>query len=175
MEVRLDLKDLDFADDIAFLSSRYVDLTDRTSRLANEAARVRLKINAKKSKVMRVNAKNDRRIEINGEQVDKVEEFMYLGALLDKEGGTTQDIQHRLSKARQAFYGMRRIWDTSDFGRKTKVQFFKTIARSVLRYGCEAWKPTKTEAKKLDGFQYKCMKWILRIRWPQTRSEQSER
>jgi len=39
-------------------------------------------------------------------------------------------------------------------------------------YGCEAWKLTKTEAKKLDGFQYKCMKRILRIRWPQTISHQ---
>jgi len=39
-------------------------------------------------------------------------------------------------------------------------------------YGCEAWKLTKTEAKKLDGFQYKGMKRILRIRWPQTISHQ---
>jgi len=166
------LEDLDFADDIALLSSRYIDIRDKTNRLADEAARVGLKINAKKSKVMRVNAKNDQRIEINGEQVEEVEEFVYLGALLDKEGGTTKDIQHRLSKARQAFYRMRRIWGTSEIGRKTKVQLFKTIVRSVLMYGCEAWKLTKTEAKKLDGFQYKCMKRILRIRWPQTISHQ---
>ena len=132
------LEDLDFADDIALLSSRYVDVRDKTSRLADEAARVGLKINAKKSNVMQVNAKNDQRIELNGEQVEEVEEFVYLGALLDKEGGTTKDIQHRLSKARQAFYRMRRIWDNSEIGRKTKVQLFKTIVRSVLMYGCEA-------------------------------------
>ena len=47
---------------------------------------------------MRVNDKNDQRIEINGEQV---EEFVYLGALLDKEGGTTKDIQHRPSKKKK--------------------------------------------------------------------------
>ena len=41
-----------------------------------------------------------------------------------------------------------------------------------MKYGCEAWKLTKTEAKKLDAFQYKCMKRILRIRWPQTISHQ---
>ena len=58
------LKDLEFAGDIALLSSRYVDIRDKTSRQANEAARVGLKINAKKSKAMRVNAKNDQRIEI---------------------------------------------------------------------------------------------------------------
>ncbi len=42
---------------------------------------------------------------------------------MDKEGGTTKDMQYRLSKAGQAFYRMRRLWDTSEIGRKTKVRF----------------------------------------------------
>ena len=46
------LEDLDFADDIALLSFTYVDIEDKTSRLVEEAARVGLKINSKKSKVM---------------------------------------------------------------------------------------------------------------------------
>ena len=166
------LEDLDFGDDIALWSSRCVDIEDKTSRLVDEAARVGLKINAKKSKVMRINARNDQRIKVNDEQVDDAEEFLYLGALLDKEGGATKDIQQRLSNARQTFYRLRRIWDCNKISRKTKVQLFKTIARAVLMYGCEAWKLTKTEAKKLDVFQYKCMKRILRIRWPRTISHQ---
>ena len=166
------LEDLDFADDIALLSSRYVDIEDKTNRLVDEAARVGLKINAKKSKVMRINARNNQRMKVNDEQVDDVEEFLYLGALLDKEGGATKDILQRLSKARQTFYRLRRIWDRSEISRKTKVQLFKTIVRAVLMYGCEAWKLTKAEAKKLDAFQYKCMKRILRIRWPLTISHQ---
>ena len=55
------LEDLDFADNIALLSSRYVDIEDKTNGLVDEAARVGLKINAKKSKVMRINARNDQR------------------------------------------------------------------------------------------------------------------
>ena len=77
------------------------------------AARVGLKINTKKSKVMRINARNDQRIKVNDEQADDIEECLYLGALLDKEGGATKDIQQRLSKARQTFYRMRRIWDSN--------------------------------------------------------------
>ena len=46
------LEDLDFADDIALLSSRYVDIEDKTSGLVDETARVGLMINVKKSKVM---------------------------------------------------------------------------------------------------------------------------
>ena len=166
------LEDLDFSDDIALLSSRYVDIEDKTSRLVEEAAGVGLMINSKKSKVMQINGRNDQRIKVNDEQVDDVEEFLYLGALLDKEGGATKDIQQRLSKAEQTFYRLRRIWNSSEIRRKTKIQLFKTIVRAVLMYGCEAWKLTKTEAKKLDAFQYKCMKRILRIRWLRTISHQ---
>ena len=80
---------------------------------------------------------------------------MYLGALLDKEGGVTKDIQHRLSKARQAFYRLRRIWGNllERLAGRQKFNFSEQfIVRSVLMYGCEALKLTKTEAKKLDGF-----------------------
>ena len=66
--------------------------------------------------------RNNQRIEINGgQQVHEIEEFVYLGALLDKEGGATKGIQHGLSKARESFYRMRRIRDTSGIGRKIKV------------------------------------------------------
>ena len=80
--------------------------------------------------------------------------FCRLGALLDKESGATKDILQRLGKARQTFYKLRRIWNSSKISRKTKIQLFKTIIRVVLMYGCEAWKLAKTEAKKLDAFQY---------------------
>ena len=137
------LQDLDFADDITLLSSRYVDIEDKTNRLVDEAAIIELKINAKKSKVMRINARKDQRIKVNDEQVDNVEEFLYLGALLDKESGATKDIQRRLSKARKTFYRMRRIWESNEISRKKKVQFLKSIVRAVLVYSCDLGNPRK--------------------------------
>ena len=69
------------------MSARYVDIKDKASRLVDEAGRVGLKINAKKSTVMQTNARKDQRIKVNDNQVDDVKEFLYLGALLDKGGG----------------------------------------------------------------------------------------
>jgi len=100
------------------------------------------------------------------------------------DGGARDKFERNWEKCRKSFL----IWPTFDrnfdlqMGKSfisfnfmyffmMKVQLFKTIVRSVLMYGCEAWKLTKTEAK-LDGFQYKCMKRILRIRCPQTISHQ---
>ena len=59
------LEDLDFAYDIALLSSRHTDINDKISRLVDEAARVGIKINANKSKVMQINARNDQGVKVN--------------------------------------------------------------------------------------------------------------
>ena len=139
------LEALDFADDIALLSSRHVDIEDKTSRLVEEAARVGLKINSKRSKVMRINARNDKRIKVNDEQVDDVEEFLYLDALLDKEGGATKDIQQKLSKARQTFYRLRRIWNSSEISRKTKIQLFTKLG-NLRKQKQRSWTLSNTNA-----------------------------
>ena len=81
------LEDLDFADDIALLSSKFNDLQEKTGRLTEEAARVGLKRNARKSKALRAEyASNRESIVVNGREVGDVEEFLYLGATIDKDG-----------------------------------------------------------------------------------------
>ena len=80
------VEDLDFADDIALLSSNFSDLHEKTGRLAEEAARVGLKLNARKCKTLRTECASSRdEIVVDGEEVDGVEEFTYLGAIVDKE------------------------------------------------------------------------------------------
>ena len=77
---------------------------------------------------------------VDGEEVDDVEEFTYLGAIVDKEGGGSKDIIHRLKKARGAFQRLRRVWAARGIGRRTKIRLFKTLVRPVLLYGREFWK-----------------------------------
>ena len=76
-------------------------------------------------------------------------------------------MKKRLSKAQGAFFNLRKIWNTRSIGRNPRIKMFKTLVRPVLLYGCEAWKLTAAEEKKLDRFQFKCLGWILRIWWPQ--------
>ena len=161
------LEDLDFADDIVLLSSKYQQIQDKTNRLVDNAGRVGLKLNAQKCKVMRMNARREDKVMIERKKVEDVEEFVYLGATVTKEGGGTEDIKKRLSKAQGAFYNLKKIWNTRSYGRNTKLKLFKTLVRPVLLYGCEAWKLTAAEEKKLDRFQLTCLRRILRVWWPQ--------
>ena len=109
------LEDLDFADDIALLSSKFSDLHEKTGRLAEEAARVGLKLNARKCETLRTDCASSREKivvdgkEVDGKEVDDVEKFTYLGAIVDKEFGGSKDIMHRLQKACGAFQRLRRV------------------------------------------------------------------
>ena len=70
-----------------------------------------LKLNARKCKTLRTECASSReKIVVDGEEVDDVEEFTYVGALVDKEGGGSKDIMHCLQKAPGAFQRLRRVW-----------------------------------------------------------------
>jgi len=101
------------------------------------------------------------------EDVEDVEEFVYLGTTVTKEGGGTEDIKEHLSKAQGPFFNLKKIWNTRSIGRTTKMKLFKILIRPVLLNGCKAWKLTAAEEKKLDRFQFTSLRRILRIRWPQ--------
>ena len=112
------LEDLDFADDIALLLSKFNDLREKIGRLTEEAATVGLKLNARKCKTLRIEYTSNREsIVANGEEVEDVEEFAYLGAIVDKEGGGNKDVRNRLQKARGAFQRL----SARGIGRRTKI------------------------------------------------------
>jgi len=86
-------EDLDFADNLALPSHRIQDMSDKTRTLEEQGAKVGLKINATKTKLMRIGTKRGDGVLIAGDRIDEVDEFMYLGSIVSKKGGTDQDIQ----------------------------------------------------------------------------------
>ena len=107
------LEDLDFADDIALMSSKFNDIQDKTTAVKEWAEKAGLKININKTKSMRLNAKIERPIKIDGQEREEVEEFTYLGSKVTKEGGASEDIKARLQKARGAFLSLSQVWKSS--------------------------------------------------------------
>ena len=80
--------------------------------------------------------------------------------------------RHNCLKLDRLFIGCKEYGTPVRLAERRRHNCLKQLLGEVLMYGWEASKLTKTEAKKLGGFQYKCMKRILRIRWPQTISHQ---
>ena len=72
----------------------------------------------------------------------------------------------RLDKARSVFHRLSKVWRTGEFRRETKLRIFKSNIIAVLLYGCETWRMTKADEKRLDTFLHKCLRRILKVHWP---------
>ena len=142
----------------------------KTNALATTAGNIDLKINIKKTRHLKMSGRNNESITVNGEVVDEVDHFTYLGSMVSTSGDGEEEILVRISKAIQAFASFRGTWRSKNISQKTKIRFFKSNVLSTLLYGAESWKMTKTISHKLEVFQSKCLRRTFPIYWPQTNS-----
>ena len=160
------LEDLDYADDLVLFSNTHRQMQEKFNKLVDTGASLGLKVNTKKTKVMRMNNVNTAPITANNEVVEDVTSFTYLGSEITHTGGSGEDIKARLGKAQGAFYKLRKIWNDGQLSKRTKLRILRTNVLAVLFYGCETWRMTKTDEMKLNTFLHKCIRRILKIRWP---------
>lgn len=169
------IEDLDYADDLGLLSSRYQDAQQKTEHLSKIASTIGLRVNVKKTQVLRKNAAINNPITLNGSPLEDVQEFVYLGSKVTTDGDCDQEINARISKANQAFAMLKPIWRSTILSIHTKIRIFKSNVLSVLMYGSECWKTSISTEKKLEVFQNRCLRRILKIFWPNTISNEDLR
>ena len=86
--------------------------------------------------------------------------------MINKDGGADEDIKCRINKARCAFNSLRPMWRSTALSLRSKIGLFNSNVKAVLLYGSETWRVTKTNTDKLQAFVKKCLRHILKIRWP---------
>jgi len=166
--------DLDYADDVTLLTEMLQTLVAELLVLRDEAAPLGLQINWSKTKIQQVGEPRPTQstVQVAAENVDLVDEFIYLGSLISHDGGSEAEILRRIAIARACFCLLEKnIW-RSHIYTETKVHLYRTYILPVLLYGCETWTVTKTLAKRLDAFDTWCLRKILRI--PYTRHTTNE-
>jgi len=161
------LEDLDFADDICMLSHRLQDANNQMEQLNTTAQRVGLKIHPGKTKVMRINAIQQGEVRLDQSYIEEIEEFTYLGSVMNKTGGTDEDIAARRKKAQQAFAMLTPVWRRKDLRTATKITIFNTNVKAVLLCSSETWRVTTASTKQVQTFINKCLRRILRVYWPE--------
>ena len=159
------LEDLDFADDIALLASHWNQLQRKLNRIKQYGDQTGLRINISKTKSMCVNANNFRPFTVEGEEIEEVENFTYLGSDVNKTGGAAEDIRRRIGKACAAYNRLNKVWRNTNIFTRTKVKILKSNIVSVLLYGCESWRMVKGDEKRLDVLLHRWLRRILRIDW----------
>ena len=123
---------------ICLTSHRLSDMQSKMEELSTTAQKIGLKASITKTKHMRMNSRTNEPIKLQGENIEKVEEFTYLGSKMTADGSSEREIRARLSKADQAFATLRNIWKSGKICQKTKIRLFKSNVLSILLYGSES-------------------------------------
>ena len=161
--------DLDFADDVALLADTWVVMVAMVMRMEQVTQRFGINVSAKKSEILYIGrGEGDVRIEdmeLRGQRMKQVEEFVYLGSVFTSDGKFAQDIERRRAGATRSFGTLkRRLWGRRDVSLEVKMKIFNAVVLPVLLYGATAWALTQTEERRLDAFEMRMLRNIIRVR-----------
>ena len=145
-----------YADDTALLSGNEKELTELTRKINEVGKQVGMKINIKKTKVMVVSNKRNSpkiNIAINGQHLEQVTSYMYLGSLITEDGRGEKEIKRRIMIARTTFTIMITLLSRRGINLKTRLRAIKCYIWPTLFYGAETWTITKYMFSRLDAFE----------------------
>ena len=96
-----------------------------------------------------------------------MQHFKYLGSYISADSDIGKEISTRIGIATQAFKRLQNIWKSSVLGTSTKLKIYRSNVRSILLYASETWRTNKRLESRLRGFEGRCLRRILKIRWEQ--------
>ncbi|VDP19430.1 unnamed protein product [Schistosoma margrebowiei] len=108
----MQLDDLDFADDLALLSQTQQQMQENTTRAAAASTAVGLNIHKGKNKILQYNTTCSSPITIDGEDLEDVKTFTYLGSIIDEHIASDADVKARIGKSRAASLQLKNIWNS---------------------------------------------------------------
>ena len=111
--------------------------------------------------------------QIDGETVETVLDFIFLGSKITTDGDCSHEIKRRLLLGRKVMTNLDSIWKSRDITLPTKVCLVKAMVFPVVMYGCESWTVKKAECQRIDAFELWCWRRLLRGPWTARRSNQS--
>ena len=111
--------------------------------------------------------------QIDGEKVETVSDFIFLGSKITADGDCSHEIKIHLLLGRKVMTNLDSIFKSRDITLLTKVHLVKAMAFSVIMYGCESWTVKKAEHQRIDAFELWCWRKLLRVPWTARRSNQS--
>ena len=112
-------------------------------------------------------------MEIDGETVETVSDFIFLGSKITADGNCSHEIKRRLLLGRKVMTQLDSIFKSRDITLPTKVCLVKAMVFPVVMYGCESWTVKKAECRRIDAFELWCWRRLLRVPWTARRSNQS--
>ena len=137
------INNLRYADDTTLMVESEEELKSLLMKMKEENEKVDLKLNIQKTKIMASGPITS--WEIDGETVETVSDFIFLGSKITADGDCSHEVKRRLVLGRKAMSNLDSILKSRDITLPTKVRLVKAMVFPVVMYGCESWTVKKAE------------------------------
>ena len=134
---RRNINNLRYADDITLMAEREEELKSILMKVKEENEKTGLKLNIQKTKIMAFNPITS--WQIDGETMDTVTDFIFLGSKITADGDCSHEVKRRLLLGRKVMTNLDSIFKSRDITLLTKVCLVKAMVFPVVMYGCESW------------------------------------
>ena len=165
------INNLRYADDTTLMAESEEELKNFLMKVKEESEKVGLKLNIQKTKIMASGPISS--CEIDGETVETVSDFIFLGSKITAHGDCSHEIKRHLLLGRKVMTNLDSIFKSRDTTLPTKVRLVKAMVFPMVMYGCESWTVKKAERRRIDAFELWCWRRLLRVPWTARRSNQS--
>ena len=147
----LGTNNLRYANDTTLMAESEEELKSLLMKVKEESENVGSKLNIQKTKIMASGPITS--WQIDGETVETVADFIFLGSKITADGDCSHEIKRSLLPGRQAMTNLDSILKSRDIILQTKVHLVKAMVFPVVMYGCESWTIKKAERQRTDAFE----------------------
>ena len=168
--VDLSINNLRHADDTTLMEESEEELKSLLMKVKEESEKAGLKLIIQKTKIMASSPITS--WQINGETMETVTDFIFLGSKVTADGDCSHEIK-TLVPWKKSYDQPRQHIKSRDIALLTKAHLVKALVFPVVMYGSERWTIKKTECLRIDTLELWCWRRLLRVSWTARRSTQS--
>ena len=162
------INNLRYANDTTLMAESKYELKSLLMKVREESEKVSWKLNIQKTKIMASGPITS--WQIDGETVETMRDFIFLGSKITSDGDCTHESKRHLLLGRKAMTNLDSILKSRDITLVTKVCLVKAIVFPVVVYVCENQTIKKAECQRIDAFELWCWRRLLRVPWTARRS-----
>ena len=165
------INNLRYADDTTLMAESEEELKSLLRKVKEESEKTGLKLNIQKTKIMASSPITS--WQIDGETVETVADFVFLGSKITVDGDCSHEMKRFLLLGKKVMTNLDSILKSRDITLFTEVHLVKAMVFPVVMYGCESWTIKKPERQRIDAFELWCWRRLLRVPLTVRRSNQS--
>ena len=155
------INNLRYTDDITLKAESEEELKSLLMKVKKESEKFGLKLNIQKTKIMASCPITS--WQIDGETVETVTKFIFLGSKVTADCDCSHEIKRCLLLGRKVITNLDSIFKSRDITLPTKVRLVKAMVFPVVMYGCESWTIKKAEHQRIDALGLWCWRTYLRV------------